>query len=101
MNQKRIMIGLTIIGLLIIVTLATVIKIKENEINEKYNFIVDNFVFYAKKCVKEEKCTKNTVTIKELYDNEYLSEQINPKTKNSFNEKSYIKVLDYKFVLID
>lgn len=101
MNKNILIIALTIVGIIIIITLATLLKIKENRISSKYDFIIDNFIYFSKKCVEEEKCTDNVVTLKELYKNKYIEKEINPKTNEYFNDKSYIKILDYSFVIVE
>ena len=99
--KKRIIIVISLIGIILIITLATVLKIKETDTQNKYQFIIDNFIFYSKKCIQEQKCNNNIVTIKELYDLGYIEKQINPKTNKYFNDKSYIKILNYDFVLVE
>jgi hypothetical protein len=47
----------------------------------------------ARKCVNEDKCDKNgAVTLQNLYDLGYLTEQANPLTKKVYNSSDTIKI---------
>ena len=56
----------------------------------------------ASRCFNEDKCEGNKVTLKELYNKKYLEQEINPLTKEIYNENSYITKEEntYKFILI-
>lgn len=57
----------------------------------------------ARLCYEEKKCTENMVTLKTLYNLNYLETQANPVTKEYYNEESYIKKEDdlYTFVEVN
>ena len=44
----------------------------------------------AQKCWNENKCSNETVSLEELYNNNYLEQEINPLTKEIYNKKSYV-----------
>ena len=53
------------------------------------------------RCLNEDKCLTNKITLKELEKLGYISKEINPKTKTYYNSNSYIiKNNDnYEFVI--
>lgn len=52
----------------------------------------------AKKCVSEDKCTKNNITLEVLYKNGYLNEEFNPVTKEIYSKNSKISFENNKYV---
>ena len=48
----------------------------------------------ARNCVREDVCENNKITLKELYDNNYLIEEYNPLTKEIYDGSSYILLED-------
>lgn len=57
----------------------------------------------AQRCWREDKCHNDVVTLKELYENNYLEQEINPLTKEIYNEASYVtkKENSYQFKVVD
>lgn len=55
----------------------------------------------ARRCYEEKKCTENTVTLKTLYNLDYLEIQANPVTKEYYNESSYIKKEDDHYTFVE
>lgn len=100
MNKNSLIIGVGIIGIIVLITVSIVVKVYYLDIENKYDFVEKNIIDASKRCILEEKCSGNIITLKELYKKNYLDNQINPKTKKSFNEKSYIKTLNYEFVVV-
>ena len=66
------------------------ITVKEKEIIEK-----------AKTCINEKKCLTEKITLKTLYDLGYLEKQVNPITKEYYNEESYITLKNKEYVFIE
>lgn len=95
MNKKVITLTVAIIAGMIIIP--TIYKIHTNH-NEKLLLVVEKeFSYYAKQCYLNDECA-NTVTLKELYDLEYLEEKLtNPINKKYYDESSSIN-LDTKEV---
>lgn len=93
MNINKIIIYLTIVTLLIMIGIPTVQKIiKENEQN-KYLVMEKLITESAEKCLYENHCKSNIITLKELYEKKYLFETvIDPNTKIVLNENSYVEI---------
>lgn len=86
-----------ILGLVIGVTTFKVVKMHNNKlllVEEKY--IIEK----AKKCINEKKCNNDAITLKELYELKYLNKQVNPVTKEYYNEESYITLKDNEYIFI-
>lgn len=95
MNKKVIILTVAVIAGMIIIP--TIYKIHTNH-NEKLLLVVEKeFSYYAKQCYLNDECS-STVTLKELYDLEYLEEKLtNPINKKYYDESSSIN-LDTKEV---
>lgn len=89
-NKKIILIILCIIASVIVIT--SIIKVSISHKEKLYNSTVSKIIETAKRCYNEEKCSSNKITLKELYDLKYLDQMSNPKTKEIFNEKSYVVI---------
>lgn len=100
MGKNRLIIGVGFIGIIVLITVSIIVRIYYIDIEKKYSFIEKNIIDATKKCILEEKCSGNIVILEELYNEKYIDIQINPKTKKEFNQKSYIKTLNYEFVVI-
>lgn len=90
-NLIRIAIWTTFIAIILIITIPTAYKVvsisrsKATLINEK--LITEK----AKKCIYDGNCTSNKVTLKTLYDLEYIKNKIvNPYDKTLYSEDSYV-----------
>lgn len=86
--------------IILIPTLYSVIKNHNDKLLEvSYKRIEEA----AKKCYLDKKCSNEKITLKELYDNNYLEKESNPVTKEYYNEKSYVLVKDktFKFKIVD
>ena len=99
MNTNKIVIYVTIIAITLIIFVPTFYKVvsinqqRLNEVNEK--LVTEN----AFRCYYEGKCKESKVTLKELYDNGYLVDNIvNPKNKEIYSENSYIMLYSDKKV---
>lgn len=101
MNNKKITLYITIVGLTIIVLVATIIRVNETSEEKLYNSRVEEIIKSARVCVKTKLCDKDTVTLKFLYEKDLLTKEVNPKTNKYFNEESYIKLDTYEFVILD
>ena len=81
---------------------ATTYKVIKNH-NEKISLVESKYIIeQAKKCINGKKCNKeNNITLKELYDLDYLTKQVNKVTKEYYNELSYVtyKNNEYTFII--
>ena len=98
MNKKKIALIITLIGLIIIICVATVLNILREEKEKKYNYEINRIVSTFKTCIKENKCEKENTTLKVLYEKMDVEEFINPYTSGPFDENSYIVISTYEFI---
>ena len=55
----------------------------------------------AKRCLNEDNCEGNKITLAMLYTQKYLEQEINPLTKEIYNENSYVLVDENKFIIVN
>ena len=55
------------------------------------------------KCINQKKCDKYPITLETLYKLKYLEKEVNPVTKEYYNQKSYVekKKNNLNFVIVD
>lgn len=74
-----------------------------NKHNTKLLHVKSEYIIeQAKNCFNEKKCTGTKVTLKTLYELDYLDTQVNPVTKEYYNEEDYVlkEGNDYNFYTI-
>ena len=99
MNINKIVIYVTIISMFLIISIPTFYKIVYTNEEKLYLVNEKKVTESAYKCYYEGKCKESKVTLKELYDNGYLVENIvNPKNKEIYSEESYIMLYSDKKV---
>ena len=103
MNNNKIVSLIAIGAIVLVITIPTIINITNNHKSRLFNSIVLKITEAAKKCYLEEKCNDEKIFLKDLYDNNYIDKQINPKTKEYLNENSYVikKGSNYQFIEVD
>lgn len=89
----------TIISCLLIIMLPTIYKVFINHKNKLYIVVEKEIIEAAEKCWAENKCLTNVITLKELYDLNYLEKQIDPMTKKVYENDSTIKKTKQKIEL--
>lgn len=98
MSKNKVLIYTTIVALILIIGIPTIYKVVKNHNETLYKISEKRIIEAAKKCWNEEKCTKDTITLKELYNLEYLEKEANPVTKKYYSESSkIIKKEEIKF----
>lgn len=101
MNKK--IISITIIAIIIIIAGGTAYKVNKSH-KDKLMYVSELYIIeHTKLCYNEKKCTTDVVTLKNLYDLSYLKNEVNPVTKEYYNENSYIKKEEnnYSFVIVN
>ena len=92
-----------LVTLIIIVTMIwslTTFKVLINH-HSKLHLVTDKRITEAAfKCVNEHNCDNYPVTLKQLYDNKYLTNEINPVTKEYYNENSYVTIKEDKLTFV-
>lgn len=98
MNKWIISLAIVVVfGLLIGVTSFKVVK----EHNSKLLLVEEKYIVEtANKCKIEKKCNSDTITLKELYSLKYFDKQVNPVTKEYYNEDAYVTLKNDKYVFI-
>lgn len=99
--NKNIFIASIIISILLIASVTTYKVMKRH--NEKVLLVEEKYIIEsAIKCLNDKKCNSDTITLKELYDLDYLEPQVNEVTKEYYNEESYIKKDEsgFKFIVL-
>lgn len=74
-----------------------------NKHNTKLLHVKSEYIIeQAKNCFNEKKCTGTKVTLKTLYELDYLDKQVNPVTKEYYNEEDYVlkEDNDYNFYTV-
>lgn len=98
--NKYLLSGSILISLILITSVTTfkVINIHKDKL-----LLVENkyLIETAKKCINEKNCQSDKVTLKELYDLEYLEKESNPVTKEYYSEESYIELKNNEYVFVD
>ena len=100
MNTNKITIIGTIIAIILIISIPTIYKVVKDHNEHLYLVVEEKIIEGAKKCFYDNVCTNNEITLKELYDNKYLSQISDPVTKEYYNEKSYVKRNDKSFQFV-
>lgn len=101
MNKK--IIYFTIILLLLLILIPTIYKVVKNHENALYEVSNKKVIETAITCKNKGFCTKEKITLKQLYELEMLKEVNDPVTKQIYNEESYVikKGNTYKFIVVD
>lgn len=100
MEKRKGIIAMTIIGIVIIIIAAVFIKFEKGVEIKEEDYLKENIIISAKKCIKEEKCAKNTITIGKLLDNGYLSDELTKKLED-YSKDSFVTYPGYEVKLIE
>lgn len=100
MNNKKV-IGLTIFIILGMIICPTVYKIYQNHNNNLILVVESKFYYNAKNCYNADDCLNSTVYLKDLYEKDYIKDQLtNPLNKKYYSEESYINLETKEIKLI-
>lgn len=97
MNTNKITVIGSIIIILVIISIPTVYKVVKTHQENLYQVVEEKIIEGAKKCFYEEKCSEEKITLKMLYDLNYLEKISDPITKEYYNEESYVERKNTKF----
>ena len=100
MNSNKIIIIIALITIALVISIPSVYQVQNRHEEKQYNSVVLKITESAKKCVDEDKCHSSKIFLKDLYDKKYLEKTINPKTKEYFDENSYVIKKEGKYELI-
>ncbi len=98
MNKKAII--LTIFVIIGMIVLPTIYKIYKEHNDNLIKVVEKEFLYQAKKCYNAQICKNEIVTLKELYDNNYIKDKLtNPLTKKYYALDSKVNVVTSKIEL--
>ena len=86
MEKKNSFVVIIIIVNILIIGIVTSLKVYNNHIDNIYKVINKKICESASKCYIDNKCEGKTIKIKELISNNYLENQVDPKTKEYISE---------------
>lgn len=93
MNINKTIFSLTIICCILIIGIPTVFKIINQNHDNLYKVVSKNIEESARRCYIDEKCKEDKITLKMLYEREYLLEEMyDPISKIVYNYESYVDV---------
>ena len=93
MRSSKTIICITIIVCSLMISIPTFYNvISEN--HRKLYIVTEKYVIEAaKNCYFDDKCKNTKITLKELYDNNYLKDEvINPVTKEIYSDNSFVNL---------
>lgn len=92
----------TIIFLLVLIILAilTIYKLNKKHEEKLYDVLYSEIKYYANQCFLKKEC-ESEITLKELYEKEYLGTQYDPITKEELNKETKIIIKDEKIEIVN
>lgn len=97
--MKKISFLLIIIAVLLITSFTTYKVITRH--NQNIMLVSEKrIVEAAKRCLNEDNCEGNKITLATLYTQKYLEQEINPLTKEIYNDNSYVLIDENKFIIV-
>lgn len=89
--NKYVSIVVTVI-VIFLISGVSIYKVIKNH-NDKLLLVESNYIIMkAKDCYNKKECSSEEITLQELYEKNYLERQVNPVTKEYYNESSYVKI---------
>ncbi len=101
MNNNKIMITIACVTIVLVILVPSIILVNTRHTEKLYNSTILKITEAGKKCVNEDKCLSKKIFLKELYDKKYLEKLVNPKTKQYFDENSYVIKKEGKYTFIE
>ena len=90
MTKNKLVLYLTVLVLVLVICIPTIYKVVTNHRQKLYIITEKRILEAAFKCINEDVCNADNLTLKDLYDNNYLDKQIDPNTKRYYSEKAKI-----------
>lgn len=94
LNNKTILFG-TILIIIFLIGSFSIYKVIKNHNDKLYYATITKIEEKALLCFNESKCNEE-ITLKQLYELEYIEKTANPVTNEYFNEESLIIIKDNK-----
>lgn len=87
MNEKKMVLFLTMIATIAIVVFPTIFQIYQRHEERLYEVALKELLERAEACYRDQVCKKHEMTIRELNQTNYsVANIVNPKTKTYFDE---------------
>ncbi len=97
MNNNKIVIFIFIISLILIICVPTILKVSERHKDALYTALENKIIEATKKCINENKCSETeNVSLKKLYNYNYLEKLTDPITNEYIKESTYVDPIDFK-----
>ena len=93
MNINKIIVYITVVACMLLIFIPTLYKVIYTNHNNLNTVTEKLIIESAYKCYYADKCKNSIITLKDLYDNNYLEKDIiNPVTKEVYPETSYVVI---------
>jgi len=92
-NKLKNITRVLIIICLILIAVFTIYKLNKKHEEKLYDVLYSEIKYKANKCFLDKKC-ESTITLKELYEKEYLKTQYNPISKEELDSNIKIIIKD-------
>ena len=99
MNEKKVCLIITIVGILIIILIQTLIMIDDDKLKKEENYIKENLIEISKKCIQDKKCKEEDILLETLLNENYIDGHLKEKL-NTYSKKSIIKYPSFEVELI-
>lgn len=102
MNTNKVSIISTIIAITLIIGIPTIYKVVNNHFDSLNKVVEKQVIEKAKSCFYNGICLNEKILLKELYDLG-LEKVSNPRTKEYYNENSYVlrENIEFKFIVVE
>ena len=90
MERKKNNLFFVVLGVLVVLLVLAGFKALENHHEKEYQVLHNRILEAAKDCYLKKECQEE-ITIKDLYDKNYLKKQVDPVTKEFIDETTCIK----------
>lgn len=88
-RNKKVCLEITLIGTTIIIITSVIISLINYKENKELNLLKKDLVSITRSCVKDNICTNDTITLKDLSEYNYLTNDLKKRTEN-YDDTSFI-----------
>ena len=103
MTPNKLTIMGSIIVIILIIFIPTTYRVIKDHQDNLYKVVDDKIIEAAKNCFFADICKESKITLKMLYENNFLEKVSDPISKEYYNELSYVKRTgnEFSFVVVD
>ena len=103
MNEKKtkfykIATRIEIIIIIMLITIPPILGAHTRHKNRLVKVVQSQIIESAKRCINEEKCPTDKITLQDLYDANYLEKMIHPITKKEYDPSSYVLITEKEII---